>query len=61
VADTLSGLEISDEEFGPDCFAADDEPDYPLTYERIRREQSKDNKLQEDFRAGQRGYKMMTF
>jgi len=61
VADTLSRLDISDEEFGPDCFAADDECYYPLTYEKIRVEQSRDNKLQEDFRAGKRGYKKVTF
>ena len=61
VADTLSRMEISNDDFSPDCFAADDDETYPLSYAKIRTAQAQDNELQLTFQNGAREYKKEKF
>ena len=59
VADALSRLELTEEEFSPECFAFDDDTDdeaYPLAYAKIRTAQQQDNTLQQTFQGGTRQY-----
>ena len=60
VADALSRLELTEEDFSPDCFAYDSQmSSYPLQYSAIMQAQQGDNKLQRELNKGT--YKKMTF
>ena len=59
VADTLSRLGLTNEEFSPECFAAEGEPPYPLRYKEIRDAQQQYAELQPLFRNGT--YKKVTY
>ena len=65
VADALSRLGITEEEFSPDCFAFGDDDDddegYPLAFAKIRTAQQQDNDLQQTFQDGKRQYKKVKF
>ena len=58
IADTLSRLGLTNEEFAPECFAAENEPPYPLRYKEIRDAQQQYAELQPLFRNAhvQEGY-----
>ena len=64
VADALSRLDLSEEDFLPDLFAFDEEDfpsDYPLSYTQIMYEQSRYPKLQAKLESGDEKYKKQTY
>ena len=63
VADALSRLDLSEEDFAPDLFAFDEEDfpsDYPLSYTQIMCEQSRCPELQAKLESRDDKYKKQT-